>query len=183
MRSTARSRRSSAPMTSPAARARSTSTCCGRWAARSASSTASSSAPRAWSRGVTCGAGMPYKLSRDRRLLRRQLSADHQLGAGVQRAVEARLSQGRRMARRGGLRGPVAGRRPQRPVERRGPAQAAGPLSARRGAARDDARAGHRRQRSDRHGRRRLAARRMGPLDRQSRARARSSSSSERGRC
>ena len=27
--------------------------------------------------GVTCGAGMPYKLSRNRRLLRRQLSADH----------------------------------------------------------------------------------------------------------
>ncbi len=53
--------------------------------------------------GVTCGAGMPYKLSRDRRLLRRQLSADHQLGAGVQRVVEAGLSQGRGMARGGGL--------------------------------------------------------------------------------
>ena len=46
--------------------------------------------------GVTCGAGMPYKLSRDRRLLRRQLSADHQLGARLQRAVEARLFARRR---------------------------------------------------------------------------------------
>ena len=40
---------------------------------------------------------------RDRGVLRRQLSADHQLGARLQRIVEARLSQGRRMARRGGL--------------------------------------------------------------------------------
>ena len=49
---------------------------------------------------------------RDRRLLRRQLSADHQLGARLPRLVEARLSQGRGMAGGGGLRGSLAGRRP-----------------------------------------------------------------------
>ena len=52
---------------------------------------------------------------RDRRVLRRQLSADHQLGARLPRPVEAGLFQGRRMAGRGGLRGSLAGRRPQRP--------------------------------------------------------------------
>ena len=55
--------RCSAPTTSPAARARSTSTCCGRWAARSASCTACSNGPQGLVAGVTCGAGMPYKLS------------------------------------------------------------------------------------------------------------------------
>jgi hypothetical protein len=50
--------------------------------------------------GVTCGAGMPLQALRDRRLLRRQLSADHQLGARLQRTVETSLSQGRRVARR-----------------------------------------------------------------------------------
>ena len=119
--------------------------------------------------GVTCGAGMPYKLSRDRRVLQRPLSADHQLGTRVPRAVEARLFEGGGMAGGGGLRGPVAGRRAQRPVERRGPAEAAGSLSARQGAARDDARRRHRRQRADRDGRRRLVSARLERLDRQSR--------------
>ena len=40
---------------------------------------------------------------RDRGILRRQLPADHQLGARLPRAVEARLSQGGRMAGGGGL--------------------------------------------------------------------------------
>ena len=94
--------------------------------------------------GVTCGAGMPYKLSEIAESLQRQLPADHQLGAGVPRAVEARLSQGRRADGRGGLRGPVAGRRAQRPVSNaEDPLQAGGSLSARQGAARDDARRGH----------------------------------------
>ena len=48
--------------------------------------------------GVTCGAGMPYKLVRDRRLLRRQLSADRQLRPRVPRLVEARLFEGGGMA-------------------------------------------------------------------------------------
>ena len=68
--------------------------------------------------GVTCGAGMPYKLSEiaasygvhylpiissARGRLRRQLLADHQLGARRQRTMEARLSQGRGVAGGGGL--------------------------------------------------------------------------------
>ncbi len=53
--------------------------------------------------GVTCGAGMPYKLSRDRRFLRRPLPADHLFRPRLQRAVEAGLFQGSRMACRGGL--------------------------------------------------------------------------------
>ena len=48
--------------------------------------------------GVTCGAGMPYKLSRDRRVLRRLLSSDHQFRPRLPRAVEARLFQGGRVA-------------------------------------------------------------------------------------
>ena len=62
--------------------------------------------------GVTCGAGMPYKLS--------EIAASYGVnylpiissGARLPRAVEARLSQGRRMAGGGGLRGSLAGRRP-----------------------------------------------------------------------
>ena len=49
---------------------------------------------------------------RHRRAVQRPLLPDHLLGARVQRAVEARLLQGRRAARRRGLRRPVAGRRP-----------------------------------------------------------------------
>ena len=62
-----------------------------------------------------------------------------ELGARLPRPVEARLSQGRRMARCSRLRGSVAGGRAQWPFQCRGSAQAAGPLSARQGAARDDA--------------------------------------------
>ena len=62
--------------------------------------------------GVTCGAGMPYKLSRDRRLLRRQLSADHQLRPRLPRACGSAPIQGGRMAGGGGLRGSLARRRP-----------------------------------------------------------------------
>ena len=97
---------------------------------------------RGWSPGVTCGAGMPYKLAEIAAALQRQLPADHQLGARVPRAVEARYSQGSRPDGRGGLRRSVAGRRAQRPVQRRGPAQARRSLSARQGAARHDARRG-----------------------------------------
>ena len=53
--------------------------------------------------GVTCGAGMPYKLS--------EIAASYgvyylpiiSLGPGVPRIVEAGLFEGSRMARRGGL--------------------------------------------------------------------------------
>ena len=45
--------------TSPAARARSTSTCCGRWAAPSACSMASSSAPGGWSRASPAAPACP----------------------------------------------------------------------------------------------------------------------------
>ena len=48
--------------------------------------------------GVTCGAGMPYRLS-----LQRQLPADHQLGTCLPRLVEARLQQGFRADGRRGL--------------------------------------------------------------------------------
>ena len=58
--------------------------------------------------GVTCGAGMPYKLSE----IAAFLPADHFLRPRFPRLVEARLFEGRRMAECGGLRGPVAGRRP-----------------------------------------------------------------------
>ncbi len=53
--------------------------------------------------GVTCGAGMPYKLSEIAERLQRSLPADCQLSPGVPRAVEARLSQGAALAGRGGL--------------------------------------------------------------------------------
>ena len=49
---------------------------------------------------------------RHRRPLQRALLPDRLLGARLQRAVEARLSQGRRPAGRRGLRGSVARRRP-----------------------------------------------------------------------
>ena len=66
--------------------------------------------------GVTCGAGMPYKLS--------EIAASYGVNylpiISSARAFSAlwkrAYSQGRRMACGGGLRGPVAGRRPQRPV-------------------------------------------------------------------
>ena len=125
----------------PAARARSTSTCCGKWAARSACCTASSSAPRAWSRGVTCGAGMPYKLS--------EIAASYGVNylpiISSARAFSALWKRAYHKAAEwlaavvyedpwlaGGHNGLS---------QRRGPAQAAGSLSARQGAARDDARA------------------------------------------
>jgi NAD(P)H-dependent flavin oxidoreductase YrpB (nitropropane dioxygenase family) len=62
--------------------------------------------------GVTCGAGMPYKLSEITGLLRRPLSADHQLRPRLQRAVEAGLFEVRRFPRGRRLRGSVARRRP-----------------------------------------------------------------------
>ena len=62
--------------------------------------------------GVTCGAGMPYKIAEISRALRHLLLPDRIVGAGLSRAVEARLSQVPRLARRRRLRGPVAGRRP-----------------------------------------------------------------------
>ena len=66
--------------------------------------------------GVTCGAGMPYKLS--------EIAASYGVnylpiitsGRAFSALWKRAYSQGRRMARRGGLRGPVAGRRAQRPV-------------------------------------------------------------------
>ena len=72
--------------------------------------------------GVTCGAGMPYRLARDLRPLRRPLLPDRLLGPRLQRPVEARLPQVPGLARGRGLRGPLARRRPQRPVQRREPA-------------------------------------------------------------
>ena len=46
--------------------------------------------------GVTCGAGMPYKLSEIAAASRRLLSADHLLRPRLPRVVEAGLFQGRR---------------------------------------------------------------------------------------
>ena len=62
--------------------------------------------------GVTCGAGMPYRLARDLRPLRGLLLPDRLLGARLQRALEARLPQVPGLAGCRGLRGPVARRRP-----------------------------------------------------------------------
>ena len=124
----------------PAARAASTSMSCGRWAARSASSRGVLEGAKGLVNGVTCGAGMPYRLAEIAARLRRPLLPDRLLRPRLQRAVEARLFQGARMAGRRGLRGPLAGRRPQRPVERRGPDRPGGPLSPRAEAARADAR-------------------------------------------
>ena len=62
--------------------------------------------------GVTCGAGMPYRIAEICGALRRLLLPDRLVGARVSRAVEARLPQVPRLARRRRLRGPVAGRRP-----------------------------------------------------------------------
>ena len=53
--------------------------------------------------GVTCGAGMPYKLSEIAASYGVTLSADHHLGPRLPRAVEAGLFEGGRMACRGGL--------------------------------------------------------------------------------
>ena len=62
--------------------------------------------------GVTCGAGMPYKLAEICAPLRRLLLPHRLLRPGLQRPVEARLQQVPGMAGRRGVRGSLAGRRP-----------------------------------------------------------------------
>ena len=62
--------------------------------------------------GVTCGAGMPYRIAEICAQLRRLLLSHRLLGPRLPRAVEARLSQVPRLAGRRGLRGSLAGRRP-----------------------------------------------------------------------
>ena len=62
--------------------------------------------------GVTCGAGMPYRIAEISRPLRRLLLPDRVLGPRLPRLVEAGLPQILRLARRRRLRGSVAGRRP-----------------------------------------------------------------------
>ena len=121
--------------------------------------------------GVTCGAGMPYKLT--------EIAASHGvtylpiISSG--RAFRALWKRAYHKAAE--WLGAVVYEDPWLAgghnglQQRRGPARAAGPLSAGQGIARRDARGRHLRQRADRHGRRRVAARRMGRLDRQSRAR------------
>jgi nitronate monooxygenase len=122
--------------------------------------------------GVTCGAGMPYKLS--------EIAASYGVNylpiISSGRAFRALWKRAYSKAAEwlaavvyedpwlaGGHNGLSNAEDPRQPQDA---------LSARQGAARDDARGRHSRQRADRHGRRRLAARRMGGLDRQSRARA-----------
>ncbi len=68
--------------------------------------------------GITCGAGMPYRLSDIAARFNVLLLPHHLLGACVQCAVEARLLEGCVAAWRRGVRGPLASRRPQRPVQR-----------------------------------------------------------------
>ena len=88
----AASTRPASPMSSPAARAASTPTSCGRWRRPSASS------PACWK---AQGPHQRHHLrrrhalppGRDLRALQRLLLPDHLLGARLQRAVEARLSQ------------------------------------------------------------------------------------------
>ncbi len=62
--------------------------------------------------GLTCGAGMPYRLSELAAQVRRPLLPDRLLGAGLQCAVEARLLEGGEPARRRRVRGSLARRRP-----------------------------------------------------------------------
>ena len=107
---------------------------------------------------------------RDRRALQRLLLPDRVIGARLPGALEARLSPSVGLARRGGLRGPLARRRPQRPLQLRGSADARGALPAGPPAARHDARDRPRRDR-DHHGGRGLASARLAGLARQSRPR------------
>ncbi len=122
--------------------------------------------------GVTCGAGMPYKLS--------EIAASYGVNylpiISSARAFSALWKRAYHKAAEwlaavvyedpwlagghNGLSNAEDPRKPQDPYPR---------VKALRDTMRDN---GHRRQRSDRHGRRRLAARRVGELDRQSRTRA-----------
>ena len=62
--------------------------------------------------GITCGAGMPYRLSDIAARFNVLLLSDRVLGPRFQRAVEAGLFEGGSLAGRRGVRGSVAGRRP-----------------------------------------------------------------------
>ncbi len=53
--------------------------------------------------GITCGAGMPYRLSEIAATFQHLLLSDHLLGARLQCAVEAGLQQGVGAAGRGGV--------------------------------------------------------------------------------
>ena len=80
--------------------------------------------------GVTCGAGMPYRLA--------EVTAQYEVhyypiissARGVPRALEARLPSLRRLDGRRRLRGPLARRRPQRSLQQRRPRGAGASLSA-----------------------------------------------------
>ncbi len=119
--------------------------------------------------GITCGAGMPYRLSD----IAARFNVYYYPIVSSARAFNAlwkrAYSQGGVAARRRGLRGPLARRRPQRPVQQRGPDQAGRPVPPRAGAAQADARVRPARD-ADHHGRRRLVAGGMAGLDRQSRS-------------
>ena len=171
MRSTAPSRRSSALTKWRRARARSTSTCL--WEMGGAQRVLHGVLERTKGlvTGVTCGAGMPYKLS--------EIAASYGVNylpiISSARAFSALWKRAYHKAAEwlaavvyedpwlagghNGLSNAEDPRKPQDPYPR---------VEALRD---DDARERDRRQRADRHGRRRLAARRMGELDRQSRAR------------
>ena len=133
--------------------------------------------------GVTCGAGMPYKLS--------EIAASYGVSylpiISSARAFSALWKRAYSKAAEwlaavvyedpwlagghNGLSNAEDPRKPQDPYPR---------VKALRDTMREQR---HRRQRADRHGRRRVAFGRVGALDRQSGAWARSSSSSERARC
>ena len=120
--------------------------------------------------GVTCGAGMPYKLSRSPPRTRFSTS-DLQSGRAFPRIVERAYSKVPQMALRGGVMKIRCWRRAQRSEQCRRPSAPAGSLSTRGRTARVDARRLHPRHRADRHGGA-CGGSTIGQLDRQSRARS-----------
>ena len=168
--SPAASRRRGKRTSAPAARAASTPTSCGRWAARSGSSAACWKAPRAIVSGITCGAGMPYRLAD----IAREFNVFYYPIISSARAFSALWKRSYSKARdwlggvvyedpwlAGGHNGLSNSEDPLVPED---------PYPARPEAAPADARVRPGR-RADHHGRRRLVAGGMGGLDRQPRAR------------
>ena len=84
--------------------------------------------------GVTCGAGMPYKLSEIAARFGGVLLPDREFGARLPGAVQALVPPEPGVAGRRRLRGSVACRRAQRAVERGGSETAASAISPRIGA-------------------------------------------------
>ena len=118
--------------------------------------------------GVTCGAGMPYRIAEICNQVWHLLLSHRVLGPRLSRAVEARLPQVPRSPGRRGVRGSLAGRRPQRTFQQRRSDQAGIATAARRRTQAHHARRMRPGRNADLHGRRRLVPAGMGGMDRQS---------------